>query len=226
MSELIYGFTNRFGGVSKNAYESLNLAFHVGDDKNLVVQNREILASKFHLKASDLIFMDQIHSDNIAIIHNKNQNLAPCDAVITNLTNTMLCVMVADCIPLLLFDEKCAVISAIHAGKAGIYKKIVSKTLLKMKEVFGSNFADISLFAGAHIQKTCYELKNENFGEFTPFAKNSYFDLSSALRAEISPFNFKKVEISPTCSHCNKDYFSYRRDGITGRFCGYIMIKT
>lgn len=226
MKKIIFGYTNRFGGVSENPFKSLNLAFHTGDDKNLVQQNRKILASSFHLQTSDLIFMDQIHSDKISIITHKAQNLAPCDGIITNLSNLMLCVMVADCMPVLVFDEKLSVIGAIHAGKAGIYKRIVSKALLKMREIYDSNFADISLFVGAHIQKSCYELKNENFGEFKHFANNNYFDLSGALKAEISSFNLKKVEISQTCSHCDKNYFSYRRDGVTGRFCGYIMIKT
>ena len=75
--KVIAGFTTKFGGVSKGVYESLNLAYHVGDDKLKVEQNREILSHK--IKAKKLIFMEQIHSDIVQNLSDINQILEPCD---------------------------------------------------------------------------------------------------------------------------------------------------
>ena len=88
---IFYGFSDTKGGVSNGNYSNLNLGLHVNDDENLVIQNRKIFANKLGFKSENLVFMDQIHSDNICIIDKISYPTPTCDAIITNLKNVVLC---------------------------------------------------------------------------------------------------------------------------------------
>lgn len=87
--------------------EDGNLAYHVQDDEKNVKTNRERLAIKYGFDNKKLIFMNQVHKDNIVIVDKNSKNLIDaCDAIITKEKNLPLMVMVADCIPILMYDEK------------------------------------------------------------------------------------------------------------------------
>lgn len=221
---IVYGFSDIYGGISTKNYASLNLAFHVNDDANSVIKNREIFANKLGFKRENLVFMDQIHSDKICIVDKTPCDALKCDAVITNLKNTVLCVMVADCMPILLFDQEKNIISAIHIGRAGICLNLITKVVKKMISQFNSSVDSLKLIAGPHIQGKCYEVGNLNLGKFNKFKKGNHFYMNEALISQISKIGIKNYEISNICTHCDKRYFSYRRDKITGRFCGYIYL--
>ena len=217
-----FGFSSRFGGVSKAPFDTLNLGFHTGDAAAAVAKNRELL--KREIKASSLVFMEQIHSDYVLEVTSENLSdfvkTAPkCDALFTRLLNVGLCVMVADCAPIIVSDEKQGIIAAIHAGRAGVCAKILSKCVLAMK----SEPKDLKIIIGAHIKGSCYEIGDMNLGEFNAYKNGGFFDITAALRAEINALGATNYEISEICSHCDKNYFSYRRDGKTGRFAGWII---
>lgn len=217
-----FGFSTRFGGVSKAPFESLNLGFHVGDEREAVEQNRELL--KREINASKLVFMEQIHGANTLEVTSENlkdfvKTAPKCDAIFTKLSNVGLCVMVADCAPIIAIDEKQGIIAAIHAGRAGVCAKILSKCLAQME----SEPKDLKIIIGPHIKGSCYEVGEMDLGEFNTYKKGRFFDITAALRAEINALGVKKYEISEICSHCDKNYFSYRRDGKTGRFAGWVI---
>ena len=203
-----------------------NLAIHTNGDISKALKNRENLAETLKIAPRNLIFLNQIHSDKIEILKIHNQILQPCDSVITNLKNIALCVMVADCMPVILYSKKC--VAAVHAGRSGVLKHIISKTINLMKDEFKVD--EISLLIGPFIQKNCYEIGDLDLKEFNKFVvlndKNKRcFDLKSAVLDEIKNLNLKSVEISKICTHCDKNYFSYRRDKITGRFAGWVYLK-
>lgn len=217
-----FGFSSRFGGVSKAPFDTLNLGFHTGDAAAAVVKNRELL--KREINAHSLVFMEQIHSDYVLEVTSENLSdfakTAPkCDALFTRLLNVGLCVMVADCAPIIVSDEKQGIIAAIHAGRAGVCAKILSKCVLAMK----SEPKDLKIIIGAHIKGSCYEIGDMNLGEFNAYKSGGFFDITAALRAEINALGATNYEISEICSHCDKNYFSYRRDGKTGRFAGWVI---
>lgn len=216
---LIAGFTTKFGGVSAGAFARLNLATHVGDDPSAVQQNREILRQR--LGAKRLIFMEQIHSDIVMNLNSLEQILEPCDSVITGAYGVCLCVMVADCSPVLLFDKRRNLIAAIHAGRAGVLGKIISKTIAKMR----SNPSDIRVIIGPNIKKKCYEIGALELGEFSKFGQNGYFDMDAAIKFELENLGVAEFEFSSICSHCDERFYSYRKSGQTGRFAGFIMLK-
>ena len=234
---LFHTFTDRYGGVSKPPYDSLNLATHVGDDIKNVMKNRVIISKMYSLDLRNLIYMDQIHSDHIEVIKDSMQTKIPnCDGLLTDQKGISLMVLVADCIPILLFDPVKKVIGAVHAGRNSTFKKIAKKSILKMQEVYGSESKNIIVCLGASIHKCCYEISKDiadiaikNFGEiYIKRREERYFlDLQLLNRDQLLEVGVKEenISISDECSCCNDEYFSYRRDGITGRFAGIISLR-
>jgi len=220
--KIIYDFTTTKDG---------NLAFHIGDDEQNVVKNRQKLAQKMGYSYEKLIYMNQIHSNNVQIVDENSPKLIEnCDAIITNSKNLPLMVMVADCIPILLFDEKKKVIAAIHAGRNSTFLKITQITAQKMMDKFSCKANDIQAVLGPSIQKCCYEVSpklalivKNSFG--AEFVNDRNIDLQGINKKFLSEIGIKNIEISPICTKCsNKPYFSYRKDKNTGRFAGVIFI--
>ncbi len=222
---ILYHFTNSFGGFSKGNYSSLNLADYVGDDKSLVEKNIEKIKSDLYIE--NLCFMNQIHGNKVQIVNSHEQKFT-CDAIVTNQKNLALCVLVADCVPLLLYDEKNQVIAAVHAGRAGVFHEIATKTIECMKKNFNSHCKDITAFIGNCIHQCCYELSGKVLKQaqqkYPLFVKHSHLDIHAILRQQLSELNIKIIDESK-CTSCNKEFFSYRRDGVTGRNAGIIMLK-
>ncbi|MFW2604770.1 peptidoglycan editing factor PgeF [Aliarcobacter butzleri] len=209
-----------------------NLAYHVGDIKENVDKNRQKLALKYDYKNEDLCYMNQIHSANVVVVdENSPKYIDNCDALITKTKNLPLMVMVADCIPILIFDEVKGVIAAIHAGRNSTFLKISEITSKKMIEDFSCKTENIKVIMGPSIQKCCYEVNDElknivekSFGK--EFVIGNNIDLQGINKKLLENLGIKNIEISSICTKCsNKPYFSYRKEKNTGRFAGIIMLS-
>ena len=218
-------FTTRFEGVSEAPYESFNLGLHVNDDALHVNQNRAILKAK--LGVSKLVFMNQVHGDKIVQIQTGDE-LPECDAMITNQPDIALVVMVADCIPILYYDKRHYAIGVAHAGRAGTRLHVGQKTAQKMAETFGSRLDELTIWMGPSIRSCCYEVGVEatkGFELSLHIKEGKYFlDLQKANFEAFLAMGLKRenVNVSEVCTCCDKTYFSYRRDHVTGRFAGVI----
>ncbi len=233
------GFTTKSGGISKSPYNSLNLAFHVADTVEDVESNHQLLAEEFGYEKSSLIHMKQIHSSLVHIVTDDDNFTNPqsCDALVTNKKNTPLMVMVADCSPILFYDSTNDVIAVAHAGREGTFKNIVKNVIDFMMSEFDSKTENIYVSIGASIKKCCYEVGSEIFDiakelnldyALQKKEQSYYLDISKILNSQLLEMGIKKenIEISQECSCCkNNNYFSYRADGVTGRFAGVIMLK-
>ena len=219
------GFTTRFGGVSEGAYEGLNLAGHVGDLPANVAKNREILAAALGIMPCNLKFMNQIHSNRVEILRDLEDELPPCDGVITALRGVTLCVLVADCSPVLIADKRRGVVAAVHAGRAGVTGKICTNAVKLMKSEFGCEASDLRVFVGANIKARNYEVGELDLAEFNRYKNGGKFDMEAALRDEFTALGVGRVEFDPRCTFETQGLFSYRRDGVTGRFCGFAINK-
>lgn len=222
-NRVFYTFTDKNDG---------NLAFHVEDNEINVIKNRKNLALKLGYNYEDLVYMNQIHSANIIVVDENSPKLVDnCDSIITRSKNLPLMVMVADCIPILMFDDKQGIIAAIHAGRNSTFLEISKKTAEVFIEKFSSNPEDINVVFGASIQKCCYEVSDElskivenSFGK--EFVENNYIDLQGINKKQLNDLGIKNIEISNICTKCgDKSYFSYRKDKKTGRFAGIIILK-
>ncbi len=239
--QITYTFTTRHEGLSVSPFNTNNLAFHVGDNSEDVIQNHLKLAQKMGYQHSDLVHMRQIHSDTIIIvdpdIHNF-ENPPECDALITDIANIPLMVMTADCTPVLLFDSVKNVIAVVHAGRAGAVKGIVPKTIEKMCTGFGSNLEDITVVLGPSIHSCCYEvgekIANEimenGYGLAIVYENEKYFlDVNTIIHKQLKESGVHKenIEDMNICNACeNQDFFSYRADNQkTGRIGGVLMLR-
>ena len=241
-SEIIHTFSTRIGGTSKLPYESNNLAFHVGDSEDAVIMNHKQLAQQLDYDHKKLVHMRQVHSDLVVVINPKTENFgAPpeCDALITNIINIPLMVMVADCTPILFFDPIQNVIAVAHAGRQGALLNIVSKTIKSMIEQFESDKNDILVVLGPSIHSCCYEV-GEVVAEEVRTAgyplvlsirdEKHFLDVNSIIHTQLQVLEIpeKNIEDLNICNACHNDYFfSYRADQQkTGRFAGIIMLRT
>ncbi len=208
-----------------------NIAFHVTSNHQEVIKNRETIASKYDFNINNMRYMEQTHGDNVYII-TKNSPLciSDCDAIITNEANIPLMVMVADCIPILMFDNKKGVIAAIHAGRNSTFLKIVPKTALIMMEKFDCKANDIKAIFGPSIHKCCYEVNEElrnivrsSFGK--EFIVGQNIDLQGINEMLLNKIGINNVERTEICTFCSsKKYFSYRLNKNCGRFAGIIEL--
>ncbi|MDD2780996.1 MAG: peptidoglycan editing factor PgeF [Sulfuricurvum sp.] len=230
-------FTTRHGGVSTAPYYSANLAFHVGDNPNDVLQNHDLLAHALGYDRQSLIHMRQIHSDRIVIVNEKLTFDTPpeCDALITNRPNTPLMVMSADCTGILIYDPIQKVIAVVHAGRAGALNHILPKTIRKMEEAFGSLSKNLQIVLGPSIHGCCYEINKtiasecEEKGYGSALRKENkkvFLDVNTILLEQLKALLIKNVEVLKHCTSCQCDeYFSYRAEAQhTGRLAGVIIL--
>lgn len=223
MNQIKYYFTTTDDG---------NLAYHVGDIKENVDKNREKLAIKLGYENEDLVYMNQVHGNNVQIVdENSPKYIDNCDGIITNVKELPLMVMVADCIPILFFDEKKGVIAAVHAGRNSTFLRISEVTAKKMIEHFGCLPSDINVIMGASIQKCCYEVNDEllkivktSFGE--EFCIGNNIDLQGINKMLLQNMGINNIQISDICTKCsNEPYYSFRKNPKTGRFAGIIKLS-
>lgn len=238
--ELLHAFTDRRDGRSIAPYDTLNLAYHVGDDDETVDANHALLAEKLGYDPRRLIHMRQIHSDRVVrCTPGMTFDTRPeCDALITDIPGQALMVMVADCTPVLLYDPAHHAVAAIHAGRAGALKDIVTRTVERMQETYGSEAADLRAVLGPAIHGCCYEINNAiadavmkaGCGDALEHRKGApYLDVNRILLRQLEQAGISSghIDISNNCTSCRHDrFFSYRADRQqTGRQAGIIMLK-
>lgn len=216
-------FTNRIGGVSQSPYGGNNLALHVGDDGRAVRENRKVLETLI----GPTQYMNQSHGNTVAVVDGRSTHEPNADALVTSETGIALGVLVADCIPLLLWDEVEHVVAAVHVGRKGLLNGVARKTVNVMNSLGGER---IQALMGPSICGRCYEVSREIHDEVTSAYPKAHsltaagtwaLDLPGALAIELSEYGIK-VSRSLTCTVENSHFFSYRRDGLTGRQAGLI----
>jgi polyphenol oxidase len=208
-----------------------NLAYHVNDIKENVDKNRETVAKLLGYKKEDLVYMNQVHGNNVQVVSKNSPKLIDnCDAIITNEKDLPLMVMVADCIPILIFDEIQGVIAAIHAGRNSTFLKITQITANKMINEFNCKVENMKVIMGPSIHKCCYEVSEEllnivktSFGE--KFCDGKNIDLHGINIMLLEDLGIKHIRVSDICTKCsNEPFFSFRKNNRTGRFAGIITL--
>lgn len=237
---LLHAFSTREEGFSEKPYSGNNLAYHVNDNPVNVDRNHLAYSEYLNYPLKNLVRMDQIHGDTIRIIEKDSDltRVSQCDALITNLKETPLMVMVADCLPILIFDPLNRAIAAIHAGRAGIFSQIVPKCIQQMQNRYNSRAEELIVVVGPSIHKCCYEVGKEVVQQTKASGYDFslkqtdgtyYLDLITILNRQLQSSKVKdrNIEVSPYCTSCNNDiFYSYRAENSTcGRFSGLIMLK-
>ena len=224
IKNLKHGFFNRNGGKSKNIYKSLNCGPGSKDLPSNVKQNLEIVKKKISKSANDIFLLNQIHSNKFIFINKKNKiKIRPkADAVITNQIKLPIAVLTADCVPILIYDNKKKIIAAIHAGWKGAYKNIIGK-VLKFMIKMGSKPQNILASIGPSISVKNYEVQEDFKRKFIKknkknikyFKKNNnklYFNLPNYVYSSLLENKIKKIETIKIDTFDKKNnFFSARR---------------
>ena len=188
----------------------------------------DFLFSKRISSLSDLnenvFLLNQKHTDEIYLIkEKKDTEIKPiADSVITNIKGIAIGVKTADCVPSLIFDTQKLVIAAVHSGWRGTAKKILIKTIEKMKEIYTSDFNDIVVMLGPSICGNCYSVGENVISEFKKILSYDFYtkkenryhiDLREINKNLLIEDGIKKsnIFIHPDCTYCkNNEYQSYR----------------
>jgi YfiH family protein len=231
-----HAFLTRRGGVSSSLYESLNLSDSNGDREENVLKNKQRVAEVFDFDPKRLILLNQIHEDKILLARKPLSSLPSLleyDAMVSNSPNTFLGILTADCLPIFIVDRAKKAIAAIHAGRQGSALHITSKVLKKLKGEFGSSPNDLIIALGPCIGPCCYEIDEKVFvPEWEAFSTSKgkrrwMVDLARINISQLEKEGIRDEQIFRInlCTSCRSDlFFSYRKEGQTGRQLSFIGI--
>jgi YfiH family protein len=235
-------FTSRAKGYSKKPYDFLNLAYHVGDERDAVKRNRQLVLEKLLKKSSGYLFsVRQVHGDRIinvteGIDHADGDIGEEADGLMTDHKNIPIMVMGADCSLIIIADIKHKAVCTVHSGWKGTLNGIAEKALKGLSGKFGSGPDNIKVFLGPCIRQCCYEIDNSLADRFIKrFGKSSYIlsknekaylDLAGLNRKLVIDSGILAENIIDTgvCTGCNDKYFSYRKEKVTGRQAAIAMV--
>jgi len=216
-------FTARHGGTSVGQFDSLNLGDHVGDALEAVANNRKILQNL--LSRVEPKFMNQVHGNEVVEVDENSLTQVTADALITRQVGLPLAVLSADCLPILIKGEN--IVGAIHAGRKGILNGIIERTISKMRAAGGN---ELAATIGPAICGKCYEVDVQMYLDAVAIEPNLITTLESHCldlkKAAIAQLQKAKVSVNDLgiCTAHDPNFFSYRRDGISGRNAGVIVL--
>jgi polyphenol oxidase len=224
--------STRHGGVSGAPYASLNLGKKTDDLSEHIAANRRIFCAELGFEPHQMAWSHQVHGVEVKVVTAPG-GAEGYDALITNQTGILLCVSVADCTPILVYDTRNHAAAAIHAGWRGTAGRIIEHTLDLMAARYGTRGADCVASIGPCISARHFEIGPEVAeqipAEFVLPANrpDKYFaDLKAANAAQLiaAGLLWEHIEISPYCTiEHGTDFFSHRREqGLTGRMNGAI----
>lgn len=226
---------SRNGGFSRPPFASLNVAFGVGDKKDHINRNRDMIRRCMDVDA--LMFANQVHGDQVAIIsraprkpgRNPVSEAFTADAMVTDLPQWYPVIQVADCQAVLLYEPVRRVVANIHCGWRGSIQNIVGRSIDVMTLDFKCDPGHIQAGIGPSLGPCCAEFVNykteipEAFWQYKD-SKN-HFDFWSISAAQLADAGVpaSNIEIGRICTRCRSDeFYSYRAEKITGRFAAVI----
>ena len=226
-----WGFTSNRGGSSIGDFASLNLGGHVGDDPSAVESNRMLVASTLDIERDHLLFMNQCHGSDIALVDGPWQGEPPAvDGLVTTSADLALAVLVADCTPVLLVDRAAGVAAAVHAGRPGMMQGIVGRAIDAMTDLGAHS---ISAVVGPSVCGRCYEVPEAmraQAAKISPVAAAISWQGTAAIDVAagvVDQLRARSVAVRWIwgCSRESEGLFSYRRQHRTGRFAGVVRMR-
>jgi polyphenol oxidase len=218
--------TGRAGGSSGEPWRGLNLGDHVGDDPAAVSTNRAQLAEHIGVGRQRLLFARQVHGCRVVTVDEPWPGDPPeADALVTRTPGLAVGVLVADCVPVLLHAPAEGVVGVAHAGRRGMVGGVVQAAVASMRELGATG---VRAVVGPSICPRCYEVPAElrdDVAAAVPVAASvtrvgrPSVDVAAGVLEQAAGV-CQDVAQLPGCSAEDDDLFSYRRDGVTGRFAG------
>ena len=222
--------TTRQGGVSIAPYDSLNLGGHVGDNPLAVARNRILLNT---LLPSEPVWLEQVHGTVVA-----NADMASCrpqaDACIARQRGAVCVVMTADCLPVLLCDVQGGVVGAAHAGWKGLAAGVIEATVQTMEVApqslmawLGPAISQEAFEVGDEVRAAFIAVQPQAAAAFIPGQSGKWFaDIYALARLRLNALGITQIHGGGRCTCREQErFFSYRRDGATGRMGTFIWLE-
>ncbi|MEE9259039.1 MAG: peptidoglycan editing factor PgeF [Nitrospinaceae bacterium] len=242
-SALVHATSPRYFETSEGQKRPLN--FGRNEDGRISPEHQRLFFRSLNIGSDQAFMVQQTHSDRVHVMKDPAQSSealssVKADAVLTHLVDRPIAVLTADCLPVVLYDPRNHVAGVVHAGRQGTAGRILSKAVTALKKEYGTQGEDLLAGMGPGIGGCCYEVDEEcirpfqkKYAGWKSFAMKGnegkyMLDLcqaneQDALSAGILPGNIFR---SGQCTSCEKGrFFSYRREGTSGRMMTVAMLR-
>lgn len=230
VGDVLFAGTDRLGGVSRSPYDALNLGGRVGDDAGAVAENRRRLAAAVDVPMDRLVLMAQVHGRDVSVLTGSPAAPPRVDAVVTDRPGLALVALGADCSPVLLADATAGVIGAVHVGRLGLVLDVLAAAVTAMRDL---GARQLVARVGPAICGRCYEVPADlraAVAALVPAAAATTrwgtpgVDIGAGCMAALSDLD---VEATSTggCTYESPALYSHRRDGVTGRQAGVVVLR-
>lgn len=222
-------------GPSLSMFDAFNLGDHVDDCPNTVTQNRKSLLAYLPV-ATKIQWVTQVHGNNVVVVEQHHDKPLVADAAITRNKKIALAIMTADCLPILVSNSDGSEIAAIHAGWRPLAANIIERTLKLMHSPVNELYVWLGPCIGEHVFEVGEEVKHafcqnsiKYKQAFKPVSsekgdKKKYLaNLHMMAQLQLLDLGVKNISALDECTFSlNQKYYSYRRDGLTGRMASII----
>jgi len=239
--------STRLGGVSAPPYDSCNLSFSVGDDPAAVAENRSRVCRAVGSTLDDLVVANQVHGAEVVVVDGSHRGagargtslaVADADALVTATPGVLLGVLLADCVPVVLWDPQRVVVAVAHAGWRGTVAHVAAATVRTMVDRFGCDPAALRAGIGPSIGPVSYEVGDDvataacaAYPEVPdvlhPHGARRTFDLWRANTLDLLAAGVRAEHIECTRTDTfttTGRFFSHRAGAPTGRFMAFASL--
>ncbi len=226
----LVAFTERTGGVSREAFHSLNLGLRCGDDPARALENRRRVCGAVGMSTFALV--RQVHGARIvragrrrvgAGFEDPSTALGNADAIVTSSRGVALGVLAADCVPIVLADPAAGQLAVVHAGWRGVAQGVLRSAVGTFP-----NPSEVRAAVGPAIGPDHYEVGEDVAAAVSAVAPGGavttrsrsrlLLDLPATVSTILDALGVRSIEREEVCTACERDrFFSHRRDGVTGR---------
>jgi len=225
--------TTRRGGVSSGPYSSLNLAQHTGDDRACVAENRRRVQATLGLEA--VRWLDQQHGTRVVDANAAAVTPPPADAVFCRGQGPACAIMSADCLPVLICDRSGGTVAAAHCGWRGLASGVLDAVLARLAVAPGELLAWLGPAIGPQRYEVGEDVRDALGARLgrrwqsvaRPTSPGKWLlDLYGVARAQLEELGVPGVHGGGWCTFDDERFYSYRRDGVTGRMVSLVWIAS
>jgi len=216
---VLVAFGDRRGGVSRPPFDELNLNLEGGDRVADAVENRRRVAAAAGFDPGSILLFRPVHGVALeTVVAGQIEDDRAADGMLTTAPGMVLGLLTADCAPVVLAGE--GSVAILHGGWRGLAGGIVAAGVDAVGPVWRA-------WVGPAIRECCYEVGDEVVSAFRVKGLptgSGRVDIARAAEAALHAAGVLHVLVADVCTACDRDYFSYRRDGLTGRQGAFVSI--
>lgn len=223
--------TTRVGGVSLAPWNALNVGAHCGDNPEHVEENRRRVyeAAAFPSKP---VWLEQVHGNTVLRLTGEPYDTKRADASYSATPGTVCAVMTADCLPVLFCNKSGTEVAAAHAGWRGLCEGVLEETVACFKDSpqnilawLGPAIGPDAFEVGPEVREAFMDKDPQAAAAFRPAADKYFANIYALARQRLTKAGIRHIYGGDRCTFSEEgDFFSYRRDRITGRMASFIWL--